>query len=134
MQTIEDRFWAKVERQGPEDCWLWTGGQTKRGYGIFYPVRDQHEGSHRVAYRISIGPIPEGLEIDHLCRTKLCCNPTHLEPVTHIENVRRHFRLQTHCKNGHELSDQNTYIRKEGQRQCRECKRIRMQNLRDRTH
>jgi len=87
--------------------------------------------AHRLSYETEIGPIPEGLELDHLCRVRSCVNPLHLEPVTHQENVRRgeganFWRNKTHCPQGHEYTEENTGIsnrNNEKCRYCRECKR-----------
>lgn len=82
--TAEDRFWALVDRgAGATGCWLWRGSLSL-GYASFGGV-----WGHRLAYEYAIGPIPAGLELDHLCRTTNCVNPAHLEPVTHAENMRR---------------------------------------------
>jgi hypothetical protein len=70
-------------------CWLWTAGKTRLGYGSV-PHSGKMRCAHVVMYEKYIGPVPEGLELDHLCRTKLCVNPAHLEPVTHAENMRRY--------------------------------------------
>lgn len=113
-------------------CWPWTAAKTN-GYGVV-----QHEGrvqrAHRVIRTILVGPIPAGLESDHLCRNRACVNPEHTEPVTQAENNRRsesasakHAR-QTHCKRGHEFTRENTYLRTRGhkrERFCRECCRKR---------
>lgn len=89
--TREERFWAKVDRSG--DCWRWTGALARGGYGFaVVGSRDdpqRYRNAHRFAYELSVGPIPEGLELDHLCRNRRCVNPAHLEPVTHSENMRR---------------------------------------------
>jgi len=69
-------------------CWCWTGHLDPGGYGVFW-VAGRHCGAHRVAYELFRGSIPEGLEIDHLCRVRHCVSPWHLELVTHAENVRR---------------------------------------------
>ena len=121
------RFWAKVDKSG--DCWLWTAAVDPRGYGAFGGPNHRRVFAHRVAYELLKGPIPQGLELDHLCRQPSCVNPDHLEPVTHAENVRRgecgsHQRAKTHCPHGHEYTPENTVHTKEGWRTCRTCKRI----------
>lgn len=85
--SLEDRFWSKVNKT--DTCWLWTRCRDGHGYGQFV-LRDQKKVlAHRFAYELVVGPIPEGLDIDHLCRVRLCCNPAHLEPVTRSENLYR---------------------------------------------
>ena len=84
-RPLADRFWEKVDKSG--DCWLWTGAITN-GYGVIHSGAT-HVFAHRAAYEMSVQPIPEGLVIDHLCRVPRCVNPSHLEAVTHAENVRR---------------------------------------------
>lgn len=87
--TLEERFWSKVDKSG--ECWLWTAS-TKDGYGTIY-VLGKMEFAHRVSYELNVGPIPEGLQIDHVqergCSSRACVRPDHLEPVTGSENVRR---------------------------------------------
>lgn len=102
---VAQRLWARVEKS--ETCWLWTGPTLNTGYGTI-----RHEGrdtlAHRVAYELAVGPIPNGLTIDHLCGNLLCCRPDHLEPVSRRENIRRAAdarRLKrTACKAGHPLT------------------------------
>lgn len=84
--TAEQRFWAKVDKSG--DCWLWLASANRKGYGHIW-LNGRYEQAHRYAYEIAVGPIPLGLQIDHLCRTPQCVNPQHLEPVTLEENSRR---------------------------------------------
>lgn len=120
------RFWAKVEKT--DTCWLWTAALVK-GYGRFYDTDMRPVGAHRWAYELLVGPIPEGLTIDHLCRVRRCVNPDHLEVVTQRENVAR-VPPKTHCPHGHAFTAANTYIRKpkadglRPARQCRECARL----------
>lgn len=111
------------------ECFNWVGCLSKNGYGRFN-LNGKMVRTHRLSYKLYRGEIPQGLEIDHLCRNRKCCNPEHLEAVTRKENVLRgetgkHNRIKTHCKNGHEFNGKNTYIKLTGGRGCRECNRIR---------
>lgn len=103
-------------------CWLWLGFTDKDGYG-----RYGGRGAYVVSYEDHVGPIPEGMELDHLCRQRLCIRPEHLEPVTRHENVIRAKAAMTHCKNGHEFNELNTKysLTKLGapKRRCRICNR-----------
>ena len=125
-RSPEDRFWEKVNKT--DTCWLWTAYVDPEGYGRFkYGL---HQNAHRVAYEWIIGPIPPGLQIDHLCRVRNCVNPSHMEPVTLVENVMRspiHSSLinaaKTHCPKGHPYSAENTRRGARGGRKCRECGR-----------
>lgn len=119
-----DRFFLQVEKT--DTCWNWVGVIKAGGYGWF----GMNGQAHRFAYRNLVGEIPAGLELDHLCRNRKCVNPSHLEPVTHYENVFRgesQFGInarKTHCIRGHEFDSANTYINKRGGRVCRECRRM----------
>jgi len=122
------RFWRFVT---PTDgCWEWQGS-TLKGYGRLRGDDGEVVLAHRLSYEMHVGPIPAGLSIDHLCRTPLCVNPAHLEPVTLAENNRRALPFRppkarpTHCKHGHELTPQNTITDPNGSRRCRECSRRR---------
>lgn len=118
--TVADRFQAKIDMRG--SCWLWMGAKTVKGYGSFNDGGHTRQ-AHRVAYELSYGPVPDGLEIDHTCGNRSCVNPQHLEAVTHSENLRRGAARRTHCKYGHEFTPENTYVKRNGARECRICKR-----------
>jgi hypothetical protein len=108
---------------GEDGCWRSTGGLTPKGYARF-KFDDRSGQGHRFAYLALVGPIPEGLELDHLCRVRHCINPAHLEAVTHLENVNRRVipGPVTHCIHGHEYTPDNTYTYPGGKRVCRICK------------
>lgn len=113
----------------PTGCWVWMGCKLPRGYGRFWKDGGMRL-AHRVAYELFTGPIPDGLQLDHLCRVPGCVNPAHLEAVTHAENVRRGDRTRynadkTHCPQGHPYDEENTFIYSDGRRECRICNRRR---------
>ena len=121
------RFWQKVHPDGPGGCWEWVAGLGTGGYASF-----SWDGktclAHKLAYQRLVGQVPDGLELDHMCRVRHCVNPEHLEPVTHVENVRRgdggkYLLAKTHCPQGHPYSEENTYTRPSGSRCCRTCRR-----------
>jgi HNH endonuclease len=130
--TQEERFWTKVNMDGeipsyrPDlgPCWVWKAFLS-HGYGQF----GRNIAAHRFAYETLVGPIPEGLHLDHLCRVTSCVNPKHLEPVTRAVNLQRgawgwHIQEQreiTHCPFGHEYAGHNLKLNKDGQRRCRIC-------------
>lgn len=119
---IPQRMLDKTVREG--DCLMWTGAVTENGYGqAFYDGKPR--SAHRAAYLATIGPIPDDLTIDHLCRHKLCINPEHMELVTRGENVRRWAASITQCPQGHDYSPENTYVTRDGWRQCKTCRRAR---------
>ena len=134
--TPERRFWTKVDKSGP--CWEWTAALTPSGYGQVR-VDGRLVTAHRYAWSILRGPIPEALTLDHLCRNRRCVRPSHLELVTRGENVLRGIcgelnRVRvlalTECPQGHPYDEANTYVRPNGIRNCRTCKRTRLREWR----
>lgn len=120
--TQAQRFQRKV-RVADSGCWEWQGTLYPNGYGRFYDHGNHGVRAHRWAYEAWVGPIPKGLVMDHLCRNRDCVNPLHLEPVTAKTNTnrgRRYNAEKTHCKNGHEFDEVNTY-KYGNSRQCRQC-------------
>lgn len=132
--SVDERFDAKVERRGPNECWPWLAGKNEKGYGQFRP----HGGgrmvrAHQYAYVRAYGSIPEGLEVDHICEQRDCQNPRHLRAVTHQQNISHGrtiaamYARRTHCGHGHEYTSENTVVRisQYGRpyRRCRTCER-----------
>ena len=146
--SVEQRLWFKVDRSGgPDACWPWQGRLNEDGYGRLYVSKQKHTGAHRKAYEVTYGPIPDNHEIDHLCHTtacqqnpcphRSCCNPAHLQAITHHENVKRGnatiisrrnivkanewWKSLTQCKHGHLFTAQNTLRNTKGNRVCKTC-------------
>lgn len=143
-QIITNKFWSRTKIM-PSGCVEWTGYRhnAQKGYGRF-KFAGKRMLAHRWAYQWANGPdsIPDGLQLDHLCRNTMCVAPDHLEPVTHTENVRRgtawdvsgsHNAAKTHCSQGHPYDQVNTYYRpdKVG-RKCRSCNALTMARARAR--
>jgi hypothetical protein len=127
------RFWSKVKLADNGECWEWTAARDKTGYGRI-KINKKLYLSHRAAYEAFSGEIPEGLQIDHLCRNRWCCNPQHLEAVTRRENILRGVgetainSRKTHCPEGHPFTQDNlvlSELRRKGGRMCLTCYRIR---------
>lgn len=119
---VLDRFMKKVT-VCESGCWLWGGVVTRGGYGMFWPD-ETGTPAHRWSYEHHVGLIPQGLQIDHLCRVRRCVNPAHLEPVTAKENQIRsphNPAIRTHCPQGHAYNHANTYRYPDGRRACRAC-------------
>ena len=134
---LPDRFWRLVQPCPMTGCWLFAGGQNGRGYGQ-YRHDGKHSYAHRVAFVALSGEIPAGTELDHLCRVRACCNPSHLEPVQRAVNVqrgragevlvagnRKRWAQITHCPYGHEYAGANLYVSAAGTRARLKCKAIR---------
>ena len=133
--TIEERIWQRFEVDRQTGCWNWTGAISAGSYGsIYYEGRMQK--AHRVIWRLERGEIPDGLQIDHLCRNRRCINPDHLEVVTQSENLRRSPLMdrnshRTHCIRGHEFTEENTRYRPgSGHRTCIICMDMHRRNWR----
>lgn len=131
MEQLLYRLLQRTVKDGPVPeccpelgpCWMWMGSRSGNGYGQISITGRRTAFAHRAMYQCLVGPIEPGLEIDHLCRNRLCVNPLHLEPVTHSENIRRAHRSARvdRCKRGHPLD--GTRTRPGGGRYCRICVR-----------
>ena len=140
----------RVDRRADDECWPWLGYVMDNGYGKLTHKEEWSLLAHRLVYRFEVGPIPDGLDIDHLCRNRACVNPAHMQPVTRKQNLDRsplvalrreqqkrakqerrekHLatsnwnKFKTHCPQGHPYDEENTYYRANGSRQCRACGR-----------
>ncbi len=122
-----ERFTSKYVLRKSEwmeqPCWAWIAGCNKGGYGQYH-FNGRAHGAHRVSYMGHIGPIADGLQIDHLCERKICCNPDHLDIVTDAEHRRRGRFRHTHCKRGHEQFADNVYTYPDGKFTCHVCMKI----------
>lgn len=126
QDELAARFFSKVTRT--ESCWLWAATVIANGYGQFW-ANGRMRYAHRVAYEMLVGAIPDGMQLDHLCRNRRCVNPKHLEPVAARVNTLRGESFaavnaaKTHCAKGHAFDEHNTRRTKSGNRVCRSCNR-----------
>lgn len=129
---LRERLLSQLIIDPETGCLLWTGWRNDTGYGYIRAEGGRRVRIHRLMYEWFVGPIPDGMQIDHLCRVRHCASPAHLEPVTCRENLLRGDTLQarnaskTHCDHGHEFTPENTYQRGEhGKwRGCRACQSL----------
>lgn len=134
FRPLMDKLMEKIEVDPSSGCWIWKGALNNNGYGILYiklpDGRRAPRLAHRLMYAERIGPLTDGLVLDHLCRVRNCANPEHLEQTTHRINILRGEGLAakravaTHCVHGHELSGDNVILVNGRYRRCRECKLI----------
>jgi len=136
--VLPARIEEKITYEPMSGCWLWTAALDGKGYGMVW-WRGQMRRAHIVVYEILVGEVPEGLERDHLCQNRACCNPwLHIEPVTHEENCWRgetgaHNAEKTHCPQGHEYAIEAYEIpSRPGARYCQGCNRERSRERRAR--
>ncbi len=119
------KFWSLVEKT--DGCWLWKGWTGEYGYGRFELTRKISIQAHRFAYLSLVGPVTDGLTLDHLCRNRACVNPAHMEQVTGKENTLRGFGVtatnarKTHCSKGHPFTPDNLTYRRKNRPTEREC-------------
>lgn len=131
LRPVKERLAEKYSVNG-SGCWVWHATLHPGGYGKMY-FNGKVCLAHRISYEVYVGPIPEGLCIDHLCRNRACVNPEHLEPVTHhVNNMRGHFGTTKVCPKGHEYSGDNLVYTKYGSRNCRQCSRLSGERTRER--
>jgi hypothetical protein len=124
--AVAERLLAKIEPASWWACWRWTGYVGPGGYGSINVERTPRP-VHRISYELAYGPVPAGLQLDHLCRNRACANPLHLEAVTQQVNILRgiggiNTRSKTHCPHGHPYSGSNLMFTRDGRRRCRKCK------------
>ncbi len=137
--TLLERFKEKVNINTKTGCWEWDASLNEEGYGQFW-IDNKTLRAHRVSYELFKGKIPQGLQLDHLCRVRNCVNPEHLEPVTNKENhargltgkINHHCLKKTHCPQGHEYIGNNLYVDPKGHRYCKPCARVRWREWKSR--
>jgi|HubBroStandDraft_6_1064221.scaffolds.fasta_scaffold00861_21 hypothetical protein len=137
-RPLRERLYSRLVIDPETNCLLWTGTRNHKGYG-YIRVGARQVRVHRLMYELFVEPVPEGLQLDHLCRVRHCASPAHMEAVTCRENLLRRGDLsrpggwsggrgrnsdKTHCDSGHEFTEANTYVYPgTGKRACRDCRR-----------
>lgn len=132
--TTITRLLYKIQVDPDTGCWIWQGSKSRIGYGMII-VNKRTTSPHRVSYQYFIGEIPDGKEVHHKCYVRSCCNPLHLDVVSHRENLIDAFldvRTSDSCQNGHPYTEGNTRIGKRGNRTCRACGREVARRFRER--
>ena len=144
MRPLRERLLQRIIVD-PSGCWLWQGSFNEDGHGVFTvylppnsEVRKRKRVAHRLMYELTIGEVDPILTLDHLCRVRACVNPAHMEPVTRVENILRGVgptaanARKSKCLHGHDLTEDNIYRNRRGNRHCRECalRRAREQKVR----
>ena len=133
--TLERKFWKRVDKRGIDDCWLWGGKIAPLGYGKLFVTGRKEVYAHRFSFMLCYGAIPDDLVVHHKCCVRACVNPNHLEVISNVDNVMRgnsplaqHAR-KTHCPRGHEYTESNTYLEPLSNgnfgRHCKCCMRAR---------
>ena len=132
MTTVKDRIWQYVDKT--DNCWVWTGAKAY-GYGKIFIAPGVSAGlAHRVMFTLQCPEVDiSGLDLDHVCRNRACVNPTHLRPCSRQENLlapgsqslAKQYKDRSTCKSGHAYTAENTYLRRNGVRECRQCGAIR---------
>lgn len=122
-----ERWKTNYDYDNRTGCWIWRGPFT-RGYGFIQEGRKKRHMAHRFVYEQVIGKIPDDVELDHKCRNEACINPWHMDPKTHLINVRRgdagiKNAAKEQCDHGHEFTPENTRIQSSGGRECCACRR-----------
>lgn len=131
-KLLAHRLLSKIRPDLQTGCWVWQGAPNPKGYGVLW-VNRRNQMAHRVVYEFYKGMIPSGMQLDHLCRNRICANPWHLDPVTSQVNLLRGETIaalragQTACIWGHPFDVENTYpcaVRGHTYRACRRCKTV----------
>lgn len=130
--SVEERFWQHTAVAGPDECWLWKLRPTSRGYGRMTTPLGSSTPAHRVSVLLSGREIPDDHVVDHICRNRMCVNPSHLRVVTpKINGLENNISppamnaKRTHCSKGHEFNETNSFVSKRGWRVCRPCQELR---------